>query len=179
MLRKNFIVALVLIFLLPSLGLAKISCEKCEIGNCVCEITDCDSGIFDVFASTSCATEPDYEYIFSDGYLRWYPEIARSYYAKVLCSDGETQSDCFLITVKAKAATTTTTTGQVKPTTTTSFKPTTTLPEEEAEGPDYLLWVLIAVLIIVILFAIHYLLIKKGKSRKTYEELYKKWGKGR
>jgi hypothetical protein len=174
MLVKKFIIALALTILLPTIALADISCEKCEIGNCVCEITDCDSGIFDVFSST-CAMEPDYEYIFSGGYLKWYPEIARSYYVKVLCSDGETQSDCFLITVKAKAIPTTTTTITRLTTTTT-----TTLPEVRPQGPDYLLWALIAILIIAILFAIYYFFIKKGKrGRKTYEELYKKWGRGR
>jgi hypothetical protein len=159
----------ILLFLAPAF--AEISCRKCEVGNCVCEITDCDSGIFDVFSSTSCSLTPDYEYIFSEGYVKWKPASARSYYVKVFCSDGETQSDCILITVRALEVTTTTT----RPTQLTTT--TTTLPSARAEGPNYLLWILIVILMLLLLFAIYYFFFMKKGKRKTYEELYRKWGR--
>jgi hypothetical protein len=164
----------ILLFLNPSL--AEISCRRCEVGNCVCEITDCDSGIFDVFLSTSCTLEPDYEYTFSQGFIRWSPLQAASYYVKALCSDGQTQSDCTLVTVKAQAAVTTTKTTQ--PRTTQVQQTTTTSPPPKTEGPDYLLWVLVILLIIALLFAVYYFFFMK-KGRKTYEELYRKWGRRR
>jgi hypothetical protein len=167
---KRLTAAFTFILLLLTPTLAEISCRKCEVGNCICEITDCDSGIFDVFSSTSCTLKPDYEYIFSEGYVRWSPESARSYYMKALCSDGETQSNCTLITVKAVEITTTTT----RPTSTTSTT-TTTLPPTQTGGPDYLLWILVVILIATLLFAVYYFFFMKKGRRKTYEELYRKW----
>ena len=167
---KKILTAFIFILLFLNPSLAEISCGKCEVGNCICEITDCDSGIFDVFSST-CILEPDYEYIFSQGFVKWGPKQARSYYVKALCSDGETQSDCTLITVRAQELPTT-----AKPprTTTQAQQTTTTLPPTEAEGPDYLLWILVIILIIAIIFAVYYFFFMK-KGRKTYEELYRKW----
>jgi hypothetical protein len=171
---KKIIATFIFILLFVNPSLAEISCRRCEVGNCVCEITDCDSGIFDVFSSTSCTLQPTYEHTFSEGFVRWSPTRAGSYYVKALCSDGETQSDCTLITVKAQEATTTT-----RPAfPTTSTQPTTTTLPTKAEGPDYLLWVFVIILIIALLFAVYYFFFMK-KGRKTYEELYKKWGRRR
>jgi len=171
-LKKSIVTFAFISFILLSSASAsaEISCKKCEVGNCICEITDCDSGIFDVFSSTSCTLSPDYEYIFSEGYVRWNPESAKSYYVKALCSDGETQSNCTSITVKTAEITTTTT----RPTSTTSTT-TTTLPPTQTGGPDYLLWILVIILIIILLFAVYYFFFMKKGKRKTYEELYRKW----
>lgn len=172
---KKPIAALTFILLFLSPVFAEISCRRCEVGNCVCEITDCDSGIFDVFSSTSCALTPDYEYMFSEGYVKWSPASARSYYVKALCSDGETQSNCTLMTVKAAEVTTTTTKSTQPTTSTTTTITTSTTTSTQTEGPDYLPWILIIILIIALLFAIYYFFFMKKGKRKTYEELYRKW----
>ncbi|MEM5855636.1 MAG: hypothetical protein QW472_04975 [Candidatus Aenigmatarchaeota archaeon] len=168
--KRISLIILMTIFLFPSITFAEIVCRNCFVGDCKCTITDCDSGILDIFSSTSCSMMPDYEFTFSGGYLKWSPESARSYYAKALCSDGKTQSECSLITVKVVEEETTTTT---RPKTTT----TTTLPVSKEGGPDYLLIVLVVILIAVILFAVYYFFFLKKAGKKTYEELYRKWGR--
>lgn len=158
--------AMISFLLLLSPALATVSCSNCKVGSCTCTITDCDSGILDIFSASSCSITPTYEYTFSKGSLNWIPPTSRTYYVKALCSDGETQSDCIAVTVvSAQGATTTTT-----------LKTTTTAPLPPAQGPDYTLFVLIAVLIVVILFAVWYLFLRKKKGG-TYEEIYKKWKK--
>lgn len=172
LIKKLIIIPLITIFLFPSIVFAEIICRDCFVGDCKCIITDCDSGILDIFSSMSCSMIPDYEFTFSDGSLRWSPESARSYYAIVLCSDGKTKSDCSLITVKMREEETTTTT--TKPKTTT----TTTLPvSEEKSGPDYLLIILVVILIALLLFAVYYFFFLKKSGNKTYEDLYRKWGR--
>jgi len=165
---KKLIALFVLILLPPSLVSARVSCKDCKINQCICTITDCESGILDIFSGSSCAIEPDYEYTFSNGYLEWSPKVAKSYYVKALCSDGETQSSCDAITVKSLEEAITTTT---KPPITT-----TTLRPAPAEGPDYLLFGLIGVLVVAILLAIYYLFFRK-KAGRSYEQLYRKWRK--
>jgi len=167
MLMRKTAALLVTFLLLPSLALASVSCDSCKVGDCTCVITDCDSGILDIFSASSCSITPSYEYTFSAGSLKWNPPTSRTYYVKALCSDGETQSDCFAVTVKSAQATTTTT----KPKATT----TTTLPAA-APGPDYTLFALVAVLIAAILSAVWYLFLRKKKGG-TYEEIYRKWKK--
>lgn len=168
LIKKISIAFLVMIFIFQSLAYAEVFCNNCFVGNCRCTITDCDSGILDIFSSTSCSMTPDYEFVFSDSYLIWSPESARSYYVKALCSDGKTQSGCNLITARVAEEPATTTT---LPKATT----TTTLPISEKGGPDYLLIALIVILIVVILFAVYYFFFLKKGKRKTYEELYRKW----
>jgi hypothetical protein len=167
MLEKKIVVLFVLILMLPSLVSAKVSCKDCKINQCICTITDCDSGILDIFSGSSCGINPDYEFTFSNGYLEWNPKVAKSYYVKAFCSDGETQSSCDSITVRSIEEATTTTT---KPTT------TTTQPAAPAEGPDYLLLGLIGILAVAILLAAYYLFFRK-KAGKSYEQLYRKWRK--
>ena len=166
------LIALSIFILSQKMAFAEISCKSCFVGSCRCDITDCESGIFDVFSSTSCTLMPDYEFTFSNGYVVWSPEVAKSYYVKALCSDGKTQSECTLITVKSEETITI-------PTTTTYRQQTTTTyveeEEKEEKGTDYFLIILVVLLIIAILFALYYFFfMKKGK---TYEELYKKWGR--
>lgn len=178
MLNKILIASLVLLMivsLLPTRASADVSCSDCTIGDCLCLISDCDSGIFDIFSTSSCSLTPDFEYTFSNGLLNWSPDVAKSYYAKALCDDGETQSDCTLITVRTIEETTTTRLTTVA--TTTRPKTTTTIGEETSGGPNYLLYGLVVILVILILFALYYVLFKKKKPGKSYEELYRKWGK--
>ena len=170
---KKISIILALLLILPHLAEAKILCNLCYVGYCECEITDCNSGIIDIFLSTSCSTTPDYEIVFSEGYFTWEPSVARSYSAIALCSDGRTTSGCSTITVNVKETTTTT----LKPTTTT-IKTTTTIPEEivEERGPDYLLIALIITLLVLIGVAVYYFFFTKRKKKKSFEELYRKWG---
>lgn len=162
MLMKKIIALFVLISLVPTIALADISCSSCKVGDCTCNINDCDEGIVDIFPSLSCSTTPTYEFTFSDGILRWNPETARSYSTKVLCSDGETQSDCEQITAKLSATTTT-----------TKLVTTTTIPKT---GDSYLFWILLLVIIVIIALAIYYFYFRNRPS-KSYEELYRKWRK--
>ena len=167
MLTKGLITLFIIILLFPSLVLAGISCQSCKIGTCTCTISDCDSGIIDIFSASSCSTEPDFEYTFSNGYLDWSPKTARSYYAIALCSDGETKSSCDLITVSSVEVVTTTTKPKV---TTTTTKPS------PSGGLDLFSIALIVLLVIAIIVAAYYLFFGK-KAKKTYEELYRKWRK--
>lgn len=171
MLKKILIIAGIAFLFLPCLVEASIICNRCYVGNCECEVTDCDSGIVDIFASTSCGTFPDYELTFSGGYFRWNPPMARSYYAIALCSDGRTTSTCDVITARVEAVTTT-----LKPTTTTTLYTTTTIPEIEGKEPDYLFIALLIILVVLVAIAVYYFLFLKKKKRKTFEELYRKWG---
>jgi len=160
---KKIVAVLVLISLLPSLALADVYCGSCKVGDCTCNIDTCDSGIIDIFPSLSCSVTPTYEFTFSDGILRWNPETARSYSVKVLCSDGETQSDCETITAKLSTATTT-----------TAIFTTTTIPPKPDGG--YVFWILLLVIIALIAFAVYYFYFRKNPA-KSYEELYRKWRK--
>ncbi|MEM5855706.1 MAG: hypothetical protein QW472_05330 [Candidatus Aenigmatarchaeota archaeon] len=170
--KKFLLIVLTVFFLLQSVTSAEIVCSKCLVGDCYCTVTDCDSGIVDIFYSP-CSMNPSYEFTFSNGYFKWKPEVENIHYLKVLCSDGETQSECTPIVVEASREKTTTTTAE----TTIPAKTTTTLEmEEETEGPDYFLIVLIVMLILILLFAAYYFFFMKKKG-KTYEDLYKKWGR--
>jgi hypothetical protein len=164
MLNKT-IALLVLISILPSLAFGEIACGTCKVGDCTCTISECTSGMVDIFSGSSCTTDPDYEYIFSNGYFRWTPQAAKNYYVKALCSDGETQSDCSLVRVSLAAASTTTT----RPSTTTT-QPTS------AGGSNFLTLAFVILLIIAIIVAIYYYFFRK-KTKKSYEELYRKWRK--
>jgi len=159
---KKIAAVFVLISLLPTIALADIYCGSCKVGDCTCSIDDCNEGIIDIFPSLSCSTSPTYEFTFSDGILRWNPETARSYSTKVLCSDGETQSDCNTITVKTSATTTT-----------QLYATTTTIPKKDGGS---LFWILLLVIIAVIAFALYYFYFRK-RPTKSYEELYRKWRK--
>lgn len=171
--KKISIIFLITILLSQPLVYAEVICKNCFVGECRCTITDCDSGIVDIFSSATCTMMPDYEFVFSNGYLKWSPESARSYYLKALCEDGKTQSDCTLITVRMAEETTTTT----KPTTTLPTTTTKPTPTSEGGGVDYTLIILVVILILVILFLSYFFFLKKGGKKKSYEELYKKWGK--
>lgn len=60
--------------------------------------------------------------------------------------------------------------------TTTSTTTTTTLPSEEEET-NYFFIVIAVLILLAILVAIYYFYISKVRPARTFEELYKKWGK--
>jgi len=155
--------------LLPPLTSATISCSgTCFVSDCTCIITDCSNGIFDVYTSSSCSGIPTYEFSFGARSFGWYPPTAGTYYAQVVCDDGTTRSSCAAISVKSAEETITTTSETTTTTTTTS-----------GGGGDNTWLIILAVLIIIgiVAFLIYRFFFsgKKG-ARKTYEELYRKWG---
>jgi len=123
-------------FLLP-ISMALITCDKCETDNCTCHISDCKSGILDVFVTTDCSGAPSYEFVFSNSEIVWSPAETYSYYLTAFCDDSTTKSVCSDIAVKqgtTTSTTTTTTTTQI--TTTTTKNQTTTTTSIPIYGPS-------------------------------------------
>ena len=155
--------------LISSSAFAAINCPSCTTEDCTCIIGECSSGIFDVYQSSStCAGTPTYEFSFGIRNFPWYPPKSGTYYVQALCDDRVTKTACTAIAVKSTSETTTTTKG-ISTTTTTG-----------TGGGDNTLWIIFAILIIVAVvgFIIYRFFFagRKGSSKKTYEELYRKWG---
>ena len=175
MLKKIFLLTSVLLLLHSAK--ATVVCLDCNVGKCVCEVVDCDSGIVDIFEE-GCSLMPDYEMTFRYSF-EWKPKRSGTYYVLVLCDNGET-SGCEEIEVEEE----TTTTSRVSTSTTRMTTSTIYWEEEgeeeewEEEGLDLVTLVLFLLLVILIGIGIFYMFMKR-KGKKTWEELYRKWGRYR
>lgn len=168
MLMKEKIFAIMFFLILSSLVRATVICSECEVGKCVCEVIDCDSGIVDIFED-GCSTTPDMEMTFKNSF-EWKPEREGTYYVLVLCDDGQTPG-CEEIKVEEKQETSTT----IRKTTTT--RPKGYEEEEEMEGgADVVTPLLFLLLVILIAIGVFYMYTKR-RGRTTWEKLYKKWGR--
>lgn len=173
MLKKLEILLLASVFsfaLLSSLSFA-ISCRSCNVNSCICSVDECSSGLMRIYPSSSC-TIPKYEYEFSQSQFTWDVAPLGKYYFKAFCTNGQT-TDCIGIQVAAAGATTTT----IKTTTTIRQTTTTTIKSIGGQG-DYT-WALIALILLIAIFIVILLFFRvfKKKPKKTFEEVYKKWGK--
>jgi len=157
----------------PFATLAAINCQgTCDITQCTCTIGDCSSGLFDVYSSSSCSGIPVYEYSFPTRSFLWYPPKTGTYYVQALCDDGSVKSSCTSITAKSSEGTSTSSS-------TTSSATTTTSTTGGGGGGDNTWLIIVAVLIIIaiIIFLIYrFFFSGRKRSKKTYEELYRKWG---
>jgi hypothetical protein len=206
MLKKIVFVISMLVSLsfLASISFADINCPNCFIGRdgCSCQVSNCDTGIVDVYTSSSCVGNSIYENDFgtgSAGTFTWSPTKSGSFYGKAFCDNRVDQSGCNLIEVQANPGPTTTlksttTTGSEKPTcpseccaiddTTYKYKPCTATNQEcknrkcvsTGGGDNTLLIVGLILIIIIIGVVVYFFFIKKGKKQRiSYEELYRKW----
>jgi len=175
--KEKIIVAITISLLVFPTVFANVTYQNtCAIGNCPLAVSDCSSGLIDLFVKPDCSGNPSYEYTFSNGVLPWPPTIAQTLYAYALCDDGKTRSACSPITVSPLASnitssTTTTTTIQTQPS--ASSTPTQTI----SDNSNIVFYVLIIVVIVVVAFIIYRLLFSKKKPKIDYETLYKKWGR--
>lgn len=178
--------AIVGIILLSPISLAAVTCGVCQVDSCVCQITECQSGMFNVFTISDCSGVPYVRDTFSGGMKTWYPPQPLTYYVLALCDDGTTRSVCTLQQVlpagtSPTPTTTTTTTTTEETVTTTEFTTTTTKEtgvtyETPPSGGGFnFLWIVI-VIFIVMGVAFYFLRIRK-KKEVSYEEVYKKWSR--
>lgn len=183
MLNKNiFLIFVALaVILLPSAVSALVTCNPCEIDGCVCQITECSKGIFNVFTISDCSGVPYVRDTFSGGIKTWYPQNAIDHYILVLCDDGS-RSACVQQRVSPiVVAPTTTTTTKEKTTTTTEFTETTTeetgatyTTEEKPSGGGFnFLWIILIFIIVGVVF----FFLRMRKKGMSYEEVYKKWSR--
>ena len=109
---KNIIIALLTFLVLPSISFAlvgDISCNDCFVGTCECTITDCTSGLLEVFSGGTCGSQLQYQLEFSQGTVSWSPTQTGTFHGIAFCDSGA-QSTCQTISVTAGGGTTTTTT---------------------------------------------------------------------
>jgi len=99
-----------------SFALPITNCPTCNVNNCLCSISNCNSGILRVYSTSSCSGIPVYQFTFQGGAATWAPSQAKTYYLKILCDDS-TQSVCKEQLVQNGSSTTTT---QVTTTSTTT-----------------------------------------------------------
>lgn len=158
-----FLSSVFLLLLSVSLASGTISCSKCDTSNCSCVITDCQSGVVDVYSSPFCSGNPSFELDFSNGDLNWEPGSNNVFYLLALCDDGKTQSSCTRVSLKSETTTTPRTTTPI----TTAAKP--------SQGPTtFTVVALIVVVLLALAFVIYFLFSRKG-SKTTYDELQKKY----
>lgn len=154
-------------------AMAAVSCPSCIIGGCSCSISDCASGIIDIYSSSSstCQGNPLFEYSFTGGSFPWFPSNIGTYYMQAFCDDGRTHSICSQVSVVSTSVPITTTSEiQTQPVSTT---PTQT----SGGGSNIIFYVLIIVIIAVIAFIAYRFLFKKKAKKIDYESLYRKWGR--
>jgi len=161
--EKIIFAILISFFIIPS-ALASITYQTCRMNNCPVSITDCSSGLVDIYSSSTCTGNPSSEYSFSSGSFPWYPDTAGTYYMFALCDDGHTHSICSPVTVSGLITTSSTTT-----TTTEISTPT-------SGNSNIILYVLVIVIIVVVAF-IAYRIFTKKKPKVDYASLYRKWGR--
>ena len=70
-----------------------LSCDDCAINSCSCSISNCQSGILEVYKQSECSSTPSYIYTFSGNEKTWFPESEGKYFLKVSCDDGK-ESSC-------------------------------------------------------------------------------------
>lgn len=193
MLNKLEILFLVAIFsftLLTSLSFASITCNPCQTNNCLCGIDECSSGLMRIYSSYTCRN-PSYEYAFSVYQFTWTNAPAGNYYFKAFCSDGKMTS-CTPITVNSAATVTTTPTS-----TTTKAACIYDCCSGEANYEDQpcpsgeecvnnscqpvvqkknYTWIIVLVLVLIVAVILFFFIFGR-KPRKSFEELYRKWGK--
>ncbi|MHA1742620.1 MAG: hypothetical protein ACTSV6_00030 [Candidatus Heimdallarchaeota archaeon] len=197
MLSKTGLSLIMLAFsfiLFSSLSYAAIVCDPCEPRACFCSIDDCSSGLLRIYSSSTCRI-PGYEYTFSNNKFTWNFAETGTYYFKAFCDDGNV-SACYRVTVKTPTTTTIPTTSTRPPTAKEECpfeccvddprytdKPCPSgercidgecIPIAKKKGYFWVIGVLIAV-VAVILILIFFL--SRKKPRKTFEELYRKWGR--
>jgi len=183
MLNKNLLAIFVAlsIVLIPSAALAIVTCNPCQVNGCVCQITECSKGIFNVFTISDCSGVPYVRDTFSSGVKTWYPQNAIEYYIYILCDDGN-RSLCTPQRALPSGIVTTTTTTTSRTATTTRFTETTTTEETatyttetKPSGGGFNFWWIIFIFIIIGI-AFYFLKMRKKKV-VSYEEVYKKWSR--
>jgi len=158
-----FLASIFSFVLLSTVSFAAINCSPCFVNNCVCAIEGCASGILRIYSSAGCRT-PTYEFTFSSSRVIWNAASAGTYYAQAFCSDGQLTT-CNSFTVKTSE--TTTTLGQT----------TTTLDEDGTSGTDYS-WIVILIGVLIVIVLVVFLFFRRKKQpKKSFETLYRKWGK--
>ena len=79
---------------------AVVTCNPCSAGNCACTITDCQTGILEIFSS--CGAPPQYQLDFTGGTRTWQPQQSGALYAAATCYNG-TVSQCTAVNVGTPA----------------------------------------------------------------------------
>lgn len=102
-----FVAVIFLIFFSQSVY-ATMTCTVCQVGNCVCQITNCAAGGVRGWAASSCTGLWGLQYMFSGSTLTWAPSSQGTYSFRIDCA-GAT-SDCVQVSVGALSPTTSTTT---------------------------------------------------------------------
>jgi hypothetical protein len=168
--KEKILFAILSSFLVFPVALASVSCPNCLVNeNCVCTVTDCATGLVDIYSSLNCAGNPLYEYSFSSSGFTWFPDQAATYFALALCDDRHINSPCSEVDVFSAE-----TTPEISTTTTTEMSVPITSP---SGNTNMVLYVLVIVIIAVIAFIAYRLFSKKKKPRIDYETLYRKWGR--
>jgi hypothetical protein len=114
-----------------------------------------------IYSSAGCRS-PTYEFTFSGSSFVWNAGSLGTYYAQAFCSDGQLTT-CNSFTVRTAGNTTTT------------FGQTTTTTDEKPPGTDYS-WIVILIGVLIVIVLVVFLFFRK-KPKKSYEALYRKWGK--
>lgn len=151
--------------------MAAVSCPSCIIGGCSCSISDCSSGIIDIYSSSTCQGNPLFEYTFTGGSFPWFPSNSGTYYMQAFCDDGRTQSICSQVSVTSTSVSTGST-SEIQTQT-----ESTTQTQTSGGGSNMIFYVLIIVIIAVIAFIAYRLFFKKKAKKINYESLYRKWGR--
>jgi hypothetical protein len=138
-----FLVLLVMLFILAPYSLVSssltskisLSCENCIVGDCIC-ITDCSSGLLDIYTKAACEGIPTYELLIFNGHGQWKPLQEGVYHLRILCDNGKL-SQCRSIRVS-------------------SLQSQQQILREETRAAEYILYLLLLAFIITLGLLIHH-----------------------
>lgn len=191
-----FLILLLSFSLFQSMASSSITPNFCTAGNCIFAVTDCTSGFIRLYSSIACSGVYNKQIIFSDHNFNLNSFSPSTYYLKAFCDDGTTVSACYAITVQPSTPTTGLTTTTTKKTTCPYeccsneatyqdracsegeyCQDNVCTPMSGGEGTDYTFYIVAVVVIVIVFIVLYFLFFRKKPAKKTYTQLYEKWGR--